>query len=533
MLLLLPPGRRPSPRTPLRLAALGVLAVLVPTLVAGNCGSESRIHVTLNAVPPPLNEVLVVPPSGFTVDVTFPDPQAVDSQTLALEVFSFDGSSREVTGDLVVQEPDRAVAVVSTPLAAGSHWIEARVRTSEGTAVAAAAMTFAVRPHPSGGPPLDELQWVQLDFAADPDGDGQPDLPGDLAAVGLRPDDPGLQGAVTAWVVDEILARAQAFYDTADPSGLPGGDPADLVFAPDAPPSGPFTRICVGGADPSGSGVIGNVLFDPGNANPDQVACDTFSPAGVFPREMTAFSGSAAFQDAFGPVLAVPVGTHPLDAVVLGPGFDPSDPGQLARYQEIEAAVHAFSQAVATVAAHETGHAVGLVPRGAPGGGLFGGSSGPLDTHNVTPEGGSPSESWLMNAGGTFSFAELTGHGGTPLPRLRALNFAYLRGRLVLDARVTAIHPPPVLDYATPSTIALSGPSVLTYTCTGRWFLPTPAIRLVGPLTLGLLSETLVSEEEVTATIPVLQLAPGTYDLEFTNGDGQVVVLPDAVEVVP
>jgi len=490
--------------------------------------------VTLNAVPDALNDLLVVPPSGFAVDVEFPDPDAVVADTLAIRITSVDdGSAIDVTGDLVVQEPDRAVAVVSPANAVpvGTHRVRASVEQPDGT-TRGAVLWFAVRRHPPAGPPLGDPQWVQLDFAADPDGDGQPDLPGDLDALGLLADDPALADTVVDWVIAEIVLRTEAFYATPNPSGLPGGDAADIVFDPGPPDAGPFTRICVGGADPSGQGVIGNLMFDPGNTKKDDVACDTFVPSGVFPREILGFSGSSVFQAAFGPVMEVPVGEDPLDPIVLGPDFDPDDPDQAARFAEIEAAVSAFAQTVATVTAHETGHAIGLVPRGEPGGGLFGGNSGSVDTHNVTPEGETPAANLLMNEGKSFSFSELSGHGGASIPSFRELNFAYLRGRQVLDSRVTGLYPAPVLDECSPAQVSLSTSSVVSYTCTGEGFLATPSLTFEGPVMLALSSETLVSSQEVTASFFVLQLAPGTYDLRFENGDGQVVVGQDFLEVV-
>jgi len=517
-------------------AAVPAILLLVPVLLGPSCDPKPSlpVTVTLNAIPEEQNGLVVVPPSGFTVDVGLPEPDAVDPGTRRIELIPFGGGPVvDLTPHLVVDEPDRAVVVVpaSAGLEPGSYHVVASAERLGGGG-GGAVLAFAVREHPPGGPPLREQQWVQLDFDADPDGDGVPDLEGDLAAFGLLGSAPSFGPMMRSWVVAEVLARAEAFYTEPDPSDLPGGDAAEVRFSAGPPDAGPSTRICVGGEDPSGQGVVGNVLFDPGNADLGEVACDAFLPAGVFPRELLGYAGSAAFQDVFGPVLDTPVGEHPLDAVIFGPSFDPKDPAQLARLGEVRRAVEAFSQVVATVTAHEAGHAIGLVPRGTPGGGLFGGASGLLDTHNVTPEGTTPPEPLLMNAGPSFSFATLAGEGAA-LPRLRELNFAYLRGRLVLDPRVTGIYPAPVLDYATPSQISLGGPPVLGYTCLGDHFRSPVSIRLVGPLGLGLLSETLVSEQEVAATIPVLQLAVGTYALELTNGDGQVVVLDDAVEVVP
>jgi len=471
----------------LRLALL-LLAVALHS--GGGCSSSPLLSVTLNAIPDAMNDVLVVPPHGFTVDVSFTNPEQMhDGAGTTLRIESLDGTSVDYTDALVASGPAGA------PLAGG--------------------------------------QWVHVDFAGDLDDDGVVDLQGDLEAFGLYPaagGDLGLQMLV--WAISEIVSRAESFYTTPNPSGLPGGDAADVTFELGPNPSGPTTRVCVGGADPTGGPSIGAVLFDPGNANRAQVACDAVNPSGVFPGELMVYSSQPAFQTAFAPVLASPVGADPLDPVVLGGGYDPGDPEQLARRTEIETALHAFAQAVATILAHEVGHALGLVPPGAPGGGLFGGSSGPAANHNQLPEGGNPPESLLMNRGSTFQFSELSGVGAA-LPTIRELNWAYLRGRLVLDPLVTGIFPAPAVDACTPTEVSLSGYPLATLVCHGEGLLPTPTIRLAGPIVFTLSSAYWVDETEVQATVSLLQLVPGVYDVELTNPDGQQAVLEDALVVTP
>lgn len=526
---------KPEPRPRKTHLALALALCLAIGGLGSPCdpGAGPSLTVTLNAVPDAQNDVLVVPPGGFTIDIRYVDPQALVPSTLTLLLGGESIPALDLTDQIVASDAEGAVAVApELGLAPGSYWVAAQADEVAG-GTATALLTFAVRNPPPGGGPLGAPQWVQLDVLADPDGDGQPDLFDDLASFGLWPADPNLQAATTLWLLDELFTRAQAFYETPNPSGLPGGDAAPVTFSLAPAASGPYTRICVGGEDPTGGGTVGNLLFDPGNSNPGDVACDTFLPSGVFPREIHAYSGASVFQSSIAPIMAAPVGSDPLDTTVLGVGYDPGDPAQLARFQQIERAVQTLAQAIATVTAHELGHALGLVPRGAPGGGLFGGTAGSQDTHNVEPGGATPTDNWLMNEGPSFGFAELVGQAGHPLPRFRPLNWAYLRGRIVLDAKVTGIFPAPVLDYASPTTISLSGPPVVPYVCHGDNFLATPSIRLVGPLALQLSSETFVDATEVTALVSVLQLAPGTYDLELTNADGQVAVLPDAVDVVP
>jgi hypothetical protein len=514
-----------------RLALLLLVAVLH---AGGSCNSTSLLQVTLNAVPEAMNDVQVVPPHGFTVDVTFTQPAEIQPDTVAVEINGLDGSVRDYSDDRVVLAPDGAVFLIpeSEPLSPGSYWVAVTARNQAGNTVSA-FHPFAVRDHPAAGPPLAGGQWVQLDFGADHDGNGEADFRQDLEAFGLHPTAGGTLGLqMLVWSISEVVARTAAFYSTPNPSGLPGGDAADVTFALNPNPSGPTTRVCVGGDDPTGGPSIGAVLYDPGNGNKAQVACDPVLPSGVFPRELMAYSAHGSFQTAFGPVLANPVGDDPLDPIVLGTGYDPGDPDQLARHGEIETAVEAFAQAVATILAHEVGHSLGLVPPGAPGGGLFGGGSGPALHHNQLPGGGNPTANQLMGAGSTFNFAELSGVGAA-LPVFRELNWAYLRGRLVLDPQVTGIFPAPELSYSSPNEISLSGPPLVPYVCHGKNFLPTPTIRLVGPIVLPLASPYWVDQSEVQASVSVFQLVPGLYDLEVINPDGQRVVVEDAVAVVP
>jgi hypothetical protein len=517
-------------------------SLLLLALVAGGgsgarCGGPApSLTLTVNAIPDAHNDLLVLPPSGFTVDVGFVNPGLLLPTTLEVWALPWDPElpNTDLSSDLVVLDLEGGVALVSPAhaLAPGSYTLLALADVKP-TGNVAASLDVAVRSPPTP-PPLAAHQWIQLDFAADRDGDSAPDFPEDLASFGLGSGAaPALSQVVEDWVVAEVVARSQAYYDGPNPSGLPGGDPANLTFSELPPASGPFTRICVAGEDPSGGVTIGNVLYDPGNGNPANVACDDFLPSGVFPREFLFYASSAAFQAVFAPLLAQPVGTDPLDPLVLGPAYDPGDPAQLARFTEIESGVETFAQALATICAHEAGHAIGLVPPGPPGGGLYGGSAGADFTHDVEPWGGVPAENLLMNRGSSFSFEELTGLGGVALPRLRELDFGYLQGRLVLDAAVTGIFEPPSVGAVSPSLIDLSGPSIVQITVTGQDFQATPSLRLIGPTLHYVQSETLQSPTQMTGLVFPLQLVAGTYDLELKNPDGQKDLLSGAIQVVP
>ena len=221
-----------------------------------------------------------------------------------------------------------------------------------------------------------------------------------------------------------------------------------------------------------------------------------------------------------------------MDATLLAPGFDPgtASPEGLARYELVQTAIQAFADVLGSIVAHEAGHALGLVPAGAPGGGLFGGTIGAQLNHAVTPAGADPAENFLMNSGYTFTFDRLAGLNGNPLPYFRPIDYAYLRDRVVIDSAVTLLAFPPVATSVTPSTINPSGYTQIFVNGTG--FLPTPVIRLINAsYTYNVTGETLVSSSQVKGWVNYGQILPGVYDVELKNPDGQISVLPAALTV--
>ena len=222
-------------------------------------------------------------------------------------------------------------------------------------------------------------------------------------------------------VTQAVFDRVFEAYKLQPANGL-DPDPVKVAFSTTQPSSGDVTRICIGGEDPSGGMTIGSILTDYKNSNRTSVECATLPPTGIFPRELLIVSGEPAFQAVFNPLIpwagGTPVGAHPADPIVLDPGFDPGSgtPEQLARYQQVQAAIQAFGDALGSIVAHETGHALGLVPAGAPGAGLFGGTVGAQLNHAVQPGGGDAAENFLMNSGYTYTFAKLAGLNGNPLP---------------------------------------------------------------------------------------------------------------------
>jgi hypothetical protein len=299
----------------------------------------------------------------------------------------------------------------------------------------------------------------------------------------------------------------------------------------------------VGGESSLGASFLGAATMDVNNLDESQDECGGSAIFGIFPQAIDdLWGGETEFQSSFDPLMAsrggTPVGEDPLDAVVTAPGFDPGSASaeELARWVVIENAVDGFAQAIASVIAHESGHLLGLVAHGPTPAGLYGGTTGGKTDHNVTPSGANPSENYLMNAGGTFSFEEMTGRNGSPLPIFRALNWAYLRNRVALNAHVTGLFPAPTLSSATPNPVSIpQGQQTETVTLHGTGFLETPlVVQLItegDPTPNNLLNVTFVDSETVTGVVNNLLVPPALYDVRLINADGQEVTLVDGLEV--
>jgi len=507
---------------------------LVPSTVA------PQVSITLNGVSDDLNDLLIVPPSGFVVNVTWKQTQASINFASLQILLSRDATTISLRPVVPPSSSGRFSFVYeapSAPLEPGSYQIQVFLSDVWGM-TASARLPFAVRLFP-GSPPIGQGQVIWFDFDADRDAVPGPDFAVDLEAFGLASSSqPALSAVVREAAISLLLDRVSEVYHDLDPAGLGRPDPIEVTFTGTNPGLPDTTRICVGGADPSHNAIMGSILIDPGNAIRNSVECGTIPPTGIFPREMiTHYASAASFRLLFDPLRpaagGIPVGAHPLDAIVLAPDFDPTlaTAEEAARSNIIDAALIGFADALGSIMAHETGHALGLVAPGPPGIGLYGGSSGTVYAHNVMPDGSSPTQNQLMNAGGTFGFAKLAGLEGNPLPVLRPLNHAYLRDRIVIDPRVTAILPAPRLTGVTPTSI---GSSIQLITVAGTGFVATPALRLRNASWLyDCGGEKWVSTSQMTASIVKSQLLPGLYDLELTNPDGQVAVLGQAIEILP
>ena len=524
----------------------GVIDVTDLALFGGGFGTSGGtvdnaapdVFVTLNDIPDDMNDLLVVPPDEFDITLAFDSLGGSVIHPASLSVTSDRDFGALTAGTELAPFFSIGQTSASWRVPAGSdlertsHYLTVSVSDLAGNTVND-VYGFAVRDYPISGAPLGDLQWVFLDFTQDrslgPDVDFVEDLRTFHLASAAAPQ---YETQMRDWIVMEIVARANLLLGR-NPDGSAAPDSPNLQFVETAP-VGTHSRLCVGGSSQLGSSYLGATQLDVNNVNDAQDECAFGSYFGVFPQAIdNLWAGDPDYQAALHPLdplqAGTPVGEHALDPIVLDSGYDPATGSaqEAARWGEITNAVDAFSQVIASAIAHETGHLVGLVAHGAAPGGLFGGSTGGDFDHNVTPGGGTPATTHLMNQGAAFSFAEMTGRAGEPLPDFRTLNWAYLRDEVVLAPLVTALYPPPTITSVSPPVVDLSAGPV-TLTINGSNFVATPRIELVesnDPTPNEVLGEAFVDPNTITGIANGLLVQPALYDVEVINPDGQKAVL--------
>ncbi|MGH0035051.1 MAG: dockerin type I domain-containing protein [Myxococcota bacterium] len=504
-----------------------------------------ELFVSLNDIPDDQNDLLVAPPGGFEITISLDSlgGSLVDVGSLSVT------STQELGGiaaggelaSLFTVTPTDAVYSVppGAELARTSHWLSVSVSDVAGNS-ASDVYGFAVRDFGLGAP-FASLQTVFLDFEADRSLGADPDFLEDLREMGLSStQDPVLEVLVRDRLVDAIVVRARDLYGL-EADGSPGPDPVNIAFET-SDPGGTRARLCVGGQSSLGALYLGAAPLDPENLVKDEDTCGG-TQFGVFPSALdNLWAGNTFFQIAFGAIDpdqgGIPIGESPLDATVLDPGFDlgTATPEEIQRFYAVESAIAAFGSVIGTVVAHETGHLVGLVAHGPAPAGLYGGTSGARADHNVTPTGVTPSENWVMNAGGSFTFDTIAGFDGSPLPVFRPLAQAYLRDRIALSQQVTGLFPAPTISQVTPNpAVYPQGGYTTAISIEGTGFLETPYVDLLldgHPTWDPVQNVTWVSESTLTGTINVFVVLPGVYDVRVSNPDGQVVILEDSLTVV-
>lgn len=210
-----------------------------------------------------------------------------------------------------------------------------------------------------------------------------------------------------------------------------------LPTDPEAPqpdeflPEGDFSILAIGGDH---ADWYGWAEFDPNNQRQNALITPD---EGLFVTSLLrAVINTPIARLILGPILpgsGVPVGESDLDAAILAGDFSPVKCRNWAaglRYRQLITALDLATRAIAAGAAHEIGHAVGLVADGFPPHGLFGGETtaefaGPrtnslhLDTpgNNLMAAGVHGQNLWQMIDLQPFFFNEM--------------ELAYLRGRLI------------------------------------------------------------------------------------------------------
>lgn len=426
---------------------------------AGAARPTSAFAITVNRTPAYLNGSrpyatrgdrrehpfhLLLPSHGFTVDVLILDP----SRAGELDPhFRIDGP--RATWQVAEGE---ALPEGMTTLRAGDTSLDVEI----------------VKLGPERDPFDRPMEWL-LDFEDDlytttssigPDGaivlhtregaNGKPDFAEELAPLGAS--DP----RYTDWIEREIVTEIRRHYLIA-PDGTPHGGIAmgfHRTTDPGAPEKsdfredGAFSIVRFGG---SLGAFLGRSRFSLWN---ERRVDDTAPDLGVGTARIVQLAASIleleGALDPIRPDRGTPAGRHPADAEALDPSFDRFDPNVaptvLARHDDLRRVAHSIALAVASVAAHEMGHALGLVPDGPPPGGFFGGANevtfvgAHTDPHHVDLP---PLN--LMQAGGNFLGAISDGLEGLDLPpdlgpvellsllakenRLEPYSLAYLRRR--------------------------------------------------------------------------------------------------------
>jgi hypothetical protein len=556
----------------------GVVDVLDIALFGAAFGTTGDIDatppdlfVTLNDIPGDMNFPLVAPPDGFQITLHFDSAggSAIDVNSLSVTSSQDVGAiaAGSELASLFTVTPTRAVGTVpaGSELARTSHYLTATIDDLAANSASDDSFGFAVRDFPFGAP-MENLQTVYLDF----DGNQGPgSFTEDLREYGLSsdatPEAQSLEPQMRAMVISEILKRVGPFYGL-ELDGTPGPDAVNVIYT-DVDPGSPRARVCVGGDSNIGGALLGAAFLDVHNYLEDSDDCGGSS--GIFPQAIdNLWSTDPDYQAAIHPVDpdegGVPVGEDPDDAVVLDPGFDPgtATAAQLARLAVIRDAVDAFSQTLASVIAHETSHTFGLVAHGAVPAGLYGGSAGGATDHNTTPAGGTPLANFVMNRGGSFTFGEMTGRGGSALPVFRPLNWAYLHDRVVLDEDVTGLFDAPEIDDVefppgsgtfvpaiesppgsgqfglatfpdqfTPVDVAIHGSNFLAPDA------PLVTLSIEGDPTpndvfnLQVLDPGLPTERIQATLSPFVLVLEGFYDVTLRGSDGQTLTVVDALEV--
>lgn len=416
----------------------------------GTDNTAPVVQATLNGIESSRSAGLVLPPHGFTIDVTLSDPgdQSIDMSSIEVQLTGTGAGPGAPTlfAPAIIDYTTFQVTVPeAAALAAGDWSMTVRATDLSGNAGTSAPLAFAVAEMTGALQPFERVQVVWVRHDLDRDGTGTDDFTEDLLRLGLvaAGDPVGANARLRDIVLDGIMTQANGLYGRGT-----RGEPLDsgsvwLRFAKRSPIAIPHMQMALGGFDPEGapgrgygnesSGVLGRAYYDYRNGNPTDRNTGTNPGLGVFPSEMWLYqtnihlqtwpSYQTVFAQRFRPLApemgGVPAGTHALDPIVLAESFDyaTATSSQRARWLTIMQAADDWATVMGVILAHEVGHSVGLVAPGPAPGGLFGDSS----LHNTY-------------AGAAEVMASAVGYEAmlTLQYYFRDIDLAYLRQRILL-----------------------------------------------------------------------------------------------------
>ena len=408
------------------------------------------VQATVNGIPSARQDGLLLPPSGFTIDVTTSDSQSQWVDMGQVEIL-LQGTGSAPSADQLLAAASigygtlRVVVPPSAALGTGQWLMTVRATDLAGNVGTAGTIAFSVATPDAGMLPFERTQLVFVRTDLDRDGSGTPDFDDDMLRLGFATagDPAGTNAYVRSLLLDGILAQANRLYGRGA-----RGEPTDsgsvaLRFTKRAPIALPHMQMALGGLDPEGdrtrgygaesTGVLGRAYYDYRNGNIADRNIASSPGLGVFPAEMWLYqtdihlqvwpSFQTVFAQRFRPLCpdmgGTAAGSHPLDAQVLRADFDPNTgtSPQRARYFTVMEAADDWATVIGIILAHEVGHSVGLVAPGAAPSGLFGDSS-LHDTYAGAAEVMAPSVGYEAMTSLEYQF--------------RDIDLAYLRQRVLL-----------------------------------------------------------------------------------------------------
>ncbi|MFT4513075.1 MAG: hypothetical protein ACI89X_000761 [Planctomycetota bacterium] len=412
-------------------------------------GIAPTVTASINGIPSARRDGLVLPPTGFTIDVATTDSssQWVDMGSIEVELSGgFGPSAESLLATATIGYNNVQIEVPEDDSLSTGMWTMTVWATDlSGNRGKSNVIPFEVDNPNGGSMPFERTQvvWVRTDL--DRDGNGTPDFADDMLRLGFNTagDASGTNAYMQKVLLDGILAKANHTYHRGS-----RGEPLDsgsiqLRFSTREPILLPHMQIGLGGLDPEGdrtraygsesTGVLGRAYYDYRNGNPAERNTATSPGLGVFPAEMWLYqtdiheqvypSFQTQFASKFLPICAdmggTPAGTNPLDAAVLTASFDYDNATspQRARWNSIMSAADDWASVIGVILAHEVGHSVGLVAPGAMPNGLFGDSS-LHDTYASAAEVMAPSVGYEAMTSLDYQF--------------RDIDLAYLRMRILL-----------------------------------------------------------------------------------------------------